>query len=79
MPKTYGIDSVDFNIDSKGRSGLVLVVFDTDGRRVYEETDVDGLVTWDCSGRKAGIYRAAVQANDGRKCRSQWVTFSVMD
>lgn len=79
MPKTYVIDSVDFIIDSKGRSGLVLVVFDADGRRVYQETDVDGMVTWDCSGQKAGVYRAAVQANDGRKCRSQWVTFSVMD
>lgn len=79
MPKTYGIDSVDFNIDTKGRNSLVLVIFDEDGRRVYEETDVDGQVTWDCTGQKAGVYRAAVRAMDGRKCRSRWVTFSVMD
>lgn len=79
MPRNYGIDSVDFDIDAKGRGNLVLVVFDSDGRRVYEEKDVDGRVTWDCAGRKAGVYRAAVQAVDGRRCRSGWVVFSVMD
>lgn len=77
--KEYGIDSMEFTVDAKGREDLVLVVFDADGRKVYEESGVDGTVTWDCSGAKAGIYRAAVRATDGRKCRSGWITFSVID
>lgn len=79
VAREYAIDSMEFTVDAKGREDLVLTVFDADGRRVYEENGVDGTVTWDCSGVKAGIYRAAVRATDGRKCRSGWITFSVMD
>lgn len=79
MPAVYGVDSVEFDVESGGRKGLRLVVFDVDGKRVFQENDAAGRMVWDCSGSPAGVYRAAVMATDGSKSRSEWITFSVID
>lgn len=79
MVESYGIDRVTFRVDASGRGNLVLTVFDSAGKKVFEEQDVDDEVIWDCGDVRAGVYRAAVRAADGRKCRSEWVVFSVID
>lgn len=74
----YGIDSMTFKTDID-RKDLTLIVLDTEGNEVYSTALSGKQTVWNCAEAEAGIYRAAVRAENGKKICSNWIELAVID
>lgn len=74
----YAVDHMTFTLASSLNT-LEMVIYDPDGKQVYNSYVSPGNFSWECADAQRGTYRAAVRSSRAGRASSGWVSFTLID